>query len=150
MAAAVCSRRLLRFGLSQPPAVPRRFRLLTALLSICALLLSTAAMAGYACPGNGKALEVAQMVEADMPCAESMSRAMDDQAPELCHAHCQSGQQSASTFQLPALATFEELGAVLSAPTRMEPAAPATSVMRSQLRRNTGPPLAVRNCCFRI
>ena len=128
----------------------RRFRFLTVLASILALLLSSAALAGYACPGSGKAREVARMVDAAMPCAEEMSRAMDDEQPGLCHAHCQMDQQSADTFHPPAFATPLQLGAVLTvvlagtAQDRHYAAAPPP------LRRETGPPLAIQNCCFRI
>lgn len=127
-----------------------RCRLLTVLVSVLALLLSQAALAGYACPGTEKAQQIASMVEAGMPCAEEMSRAMDDVQPGLCHAHCQGGQQSADTFQPPAFAHAIDLGVVFtvelarSVQVSLPPAA-APSVLRG-----TGPPLAIQHCCWRI
>lgn len=118
------------------------------LLSLVAMLLSSAALAGYACPGSDKAVEVAQMVEAGTPCAETMSRAMDDAQPGLCHAHCQVSGQSADSFHLPALADAMQMGAVLTvapAPVAIDRRAPAPLL----LQRTTGPPLAIRYCCFR-
>lgn len=129
--------------------MPRRFRFLTVLLSLLVLLLSTAALAGYACGGSEKAVQVANMVEAGAPCAESMSQSMDDGNPELCHAHCQSGQKSADSFQPPALAKLTQLGPVLTVPAVAPPPTPAGGLMVLQLRRQTSPSLAVRHCCYR-
>lgn len=127
----------------------RHFRLLTVLFALCALLFAQGALAGYLCPGTAKAAEVAQMAEAGMPCAESMSQAMDEQQPGLCHAHCQTAQQSADNVQIPALATLAQLGAVLSiAPAPAEPDRRPLQV--PSLRRATAPALAVQHCCFRI
>jgi hypothetical protein len=125
----------------------RGHRLLTVILSLCALLFAQAALAGYVCPGANKAAEVAQMVEAGMPCAESMSQAMDDEQPGLCHAHCQASQQAADTYQVPVLATLMQLGAVLTlqpAPSRGAPPS------RPPTRPNASPSLAIANCCLRI
>jgi hypothetical protein len=138
---------------NQPAAgllVTRRFRFLTVLFSLLALLLSSAALAGYACPDSAKAFEVAQMVEAGMPCADSMSRAMDEEQPGLCHAHCQLGQQTADSFHPPAFADLMQMGAVL-----VVRGAPPVSLLAdgldgTPLPRETGPPLSIRNCCFRI
>jgi hypothetical protein len=127
----------------------RRYRLLTVMLSLWALLFAQAALAGYACPGTAKAAQVAEMAAAGMPCAEAMSLAMDDEQPGLCHAHCQAAQQSADNYQVPALATPAELGTVLTV--ALNPRRTDDSLLQAPLlRRATAPPLAVRNCCFRI
>lgn len=127
----------------------RRFRLLTVMFSLWALLFAQTALAGYTCPGNAKAAQVAEMVQAGMPCAETMSRAMDDEQPSLCHAHCQAAQQSADNYQVPTLATLAELGAVLTL-ARIRPSADVSLLQTPLLWRATDPSLAVRNCCFRI
>lgn len=126
----------------------RRFRLVTVMFSLWALLFAQTALAGYTCPGTAKAAQVAEMAQAGMPCAESMSRAMDDEQPGLCHAHCQAAQQSADNYQVPTLATLAELGAVLTV--TLSASADDPLLQAPLLRRATAPPLAVRNCCFRI
>lgn len=128
----------------------RRFRFLTVLFSLLALLLSSAALAGYACTESAKAFEVAQMVEAGLPCADSMSRAMDDEQPGLCHAHCQLGQQTADSFQPPAFAHLMQLGAVLVVQGAPQPSPLANGFGGTRVPRETGPPLPIRNCCLRI
>ena len=126
--------------------VQRRF--LIVLLSLHAMLLSNAALAGYACPGSDKAVEVDQMVEAGTPCADTMSRAMDDEQPGLCHAHCQSSSQSADTFHTPVFAALMDMGPVLTvAPALLPAERPAPHPLL--LGRKTGPPLAISFCCFR-
>lgn len=126
-----------------------RFRFLTILGCLLGLLLSNAALAGYVCPGSQKAVEIARMVEAQMPCAEEMSRAMDDEQPGLCHAHCQGSQLTADTFQPPAIADRMELGGALTVRV-FASTMPMGHRVQPVLLRETGPPLAVRNCCFRI
>ncbi|MES2188512.1 MAG: hypothetical protein V4454_00195 [Pseudomonadota bacterium] len=128
----------------------RRNRLITVLFALFSLLFMQLAVAGYACPGTGsKATEIAAMTEAGMPCAESMTMNMDDTQPNLCHAHCQVGQQSADKYQTsypPALDTL---------PTQWTVVVPvphfATAPLQPpHLHRTTAPPLAIRNCCFRL
>lgn len=130
-------------------SVRRRHRLLTVIFALFSLLFMQLALAGYACPVESKVGEAAAMAEAGMPCAETMSRAMDDEQPGLCHAHCQAAQQSADNYQVPTLATLAELGAVLTV-ARVQPSADDPLLQAPLLRRATAPPLAVRNCCFRI
>ena len=128
----------------------RRLRLFTVLVSLFSLLLSSAALAGYACPGVERAVVVAQMAEMDAPCAETMSKAMDDAQPGLCHAHCQNSSQSADHFQPPVLADLVQLGGALTVAEVAFRSDRAQRISVTQLQRNSGPPLAVRNCCFRI
>jgi hypothetical protein len=128
----------------------RRFRLLTVLVMLCTLLLSQAVLASYACPGAAKAAEIAAMAEAGMPCAQAMAGGMDEEQPGLCHAHCQSGQQSAESYHPPVFADLMSLGPVLSVELPALPSASASAMQRPLLVRQAGPPLAVRNCCFRI
>ncbi|MDP3136813.1 MAG: hypothetical protein Q8N17_10845 [Burkholderiaceae bacterium] len=127
----------------------RRYRLLTVIFSLWALLCAQTALAGYVCPGTAKAAQIAQMVQAGMPCAESMSRAMDDELPGLCHAHCQADKQSADNYQVPTLATLAELGAVLTVSV-VSAGADDPLIQAPLLRRATAPPMAVRHCCLRI
>lgn len=120
------------------------------MLSLVAVLFSSAALAGYACPGSEKAAEIARMTEAGMPCAEEMARSMDDQQPVLCHAHCQSSDQSADSYHPPLLADVLNAGPALTVALGPAPRVPTGLRSSQQIRRETGPPLVIRNCCFRI
>lgn len=125
----------------------RRLRLVTVLLSLCALLYGQVALAAYVCPGAGQHAAAVQDDMAGMPCAGTM--ATDQAQPTLCHAHCQGEAQSAGQFHLPAFAGLDQLGVFL-----MVAPAPAVLVQpafqRPLLQRATAPPLAVRHCCLRI
>jgi hypothetical protein len=128
----------------------RRARLMTVLFALVSLLFMQLAVAGYACPGSSSGMtETAAMAESAMPCAESMSINMDDAQPNLCHAHCQIGQQSADKYQTPSLPAIDTLPADLSLQIGLPPFAQAP-LQPPHLQRTTAPPLAIRNCCFRL
>jgi hypothetical protein len=126
----------------------RRHRLITVLFALFSLLFMQLSVAGYACPVDAKVSAIASMAEAGMPCAGEMS-SMDTEQPGLCHAHCQSAQQTVDKFQAPA-----PIGAVATGFTYvLEPArlsSPPRLAQAPSLSRSTAPPIAVRNCCFRI
>jgi hypothetical protein len=128
----------------------RRHRLITVLFALVSLLFMQLAVAGYVCPGFGsKIAEVAAMAEAGMPCAESMPLNMDDQQPNLCHAHCQAGQQSADRHDLSSPVAIDVLPANFS----LQVAIPVFSeapLQAPHLQRTTAPPVSIRNCCFRL
>jgi hypothetical protein len=132
----------------------RRTRLITMLFALVSLLFMQLAVAGYACPGTAsKAAEISAMTEAGMPCAESMNMNMnmnmDSAQPNLCHAHCQIGQQSADKYQTPYPPAIDTLQADLT----LQVAIPLFALAPLQpphLQRTTAPPLAIRNCCFRL
>lgn len=120
------------------------------LFALVSLLSMQLAVAGYVCPGSGsKIAEAAAMAEAGMPCAESMPLSMDDQQPNLCHAHCQAGQQSADKYHSPAPIALGALPADFS----LQVAVPVFSeapLQAPHLQRTTAPPVSIRNCCFRL
>lgn len=127
----------------------RRHRLTSVLLALCSLLFMQLAIAGYACPvGAGKSETVAMAV-AGMPCASEASFRMDSEQPGLCNAHCQSSRHTVDKVQAPA-----PTGAVSTGFTYViEPVEPAPSAHPAKdtpLLRTAAPPIAVRNCCFRI
>lgn len=127
-----------------------RQRLITVLFALVSLLFMQLAVASYVCPASGSNVsEAAAMVEAGMPCAESMASTMDDQQPNLCHAHCQAGQQTADKYQVPTPVAIGGLPADFS----LQIAIPVFSeapLQASHLQRTTSPPVAIRNCCFRL
>ena len=128
----------------------RRWRLVTVVLSLCALLFAQGALAAYGCEGPAKAAEVARMAEAGMPCAETMSESMGGEQPALCHAHCQSAQGALDHCHPVHFATTADLGPVLTIAPTKSPEPTGVQVQASVLRPSASPPLAISNCCFRI
>ena len=135
--------------------MPRNHRshLITMLLALVSLLFMQMPVAAYACPGAGvkvgKVAEASAMAEAGMPCAESMTMNMDDEQPNLCHAHCQADSQSAHTYQLPSLVAIDALPTAPALQVALLPFVEAPA-QAPHLRRTTAPPLLIRNCCFRL
>lgn len=131
----------------------RRFRSLTVILSLWMLLFSQGALAAYICKGLPAPAPASVMEMPDgMPCSEGV-QADDDPSGDdiaLCHAHCQSDDQSADSFQPPSLARFDDLAAgltvALASTTTHDLAGPQPPL----LRRGAAPPLAVQHCCLRI
>ncbi len=132
----------------------RRHRLFTVLVALVSLLFMQLAVAGYVCPsgmsGMAQSSKATVSVHAGMPCAGDMSAtSMDDAQPALCHAHCQSDQQSADTYQLPDLPVMPAIAPVFSQQDVLS-ISPGVPRQAPLLQRTTAPPLSVRNCCFRI
>jgi len=128
----------------------RRTRLVTALFALLSLLFMQLAVASYVCPGTAsKVAEVAAMAEADMPCAESMTLAMDESQPSLCQAHCQVDQQTADRYELPSPIAIGALLADFTLPA-IVPVFSRVPQQPPHLMRATAPPIAIRNCCFRL
>ena len=130
----------------------RRSRFATVLFALLSLLFMQLAMARYSCSGGiaSKAAEMATMAQADMPCAGSMTLAIDDTQPSLCAAHCKSDPQTADKYQVPALASLAAPGTGFPLPRVTPPAPPGAPWQAPLLRRSTAASLAVRNCCFRL
>lgn len=125
----------------------QRRRLITVVFALFSLLFMQLAVAGYVCPMQDKAAEMATMAEAGMPCAGDMVQ--DTEQPGLCHAHCQSSEQSVEKVQSPAPSAAVATGVTYTVqPVRL--VIPSYLRQGSQLQRTTSPPLQVRNCCFRI
>jgi hypothetical protein len=130
--------------------VSRPFRIFAAIITIFSLLFTQLAMASYTCPGlNASKLAAIATDVVKMPGCANMDMEMGQ--PGLSHAHCEAGSQTADTPQAPLVPPFvaAELTVVLSV---AEPVAPFRAVQLEGvlLKRITAPPLAIRNCCFRI
>ncbi len=126
----------------------RRHRLITVLCALFSLLFMQLAVAGYVCPVDAKVAEADVMAEAAMPCAGEMTK-VDAEQPGLCHAHCQSAQQTVEKAQTPTPAVAVATGFTYTIePVR--PSLPRQPAQAPSLMRSTAPPIAVRNCCFRI
>ena len=116
--------------------------------ALFSLLFMQLAVAGYVCPVDAKVAEADVMAEAAMPCAGEMTK-VDAEQPGLCHAHCQSAQQTVEKAQTPTPAVAVATGFTYTIePVR--PSLPRQPAQAPSLMRSTAPPIAVRNCCFRI
>ena len=134
-------------------------RLLTVLFALMSLLFMQLAVASYACPGlpgsGATSNAVVKSAMAGMPCAEEMAIDPVDSEPaqldqaNLCHAHCQVGQQSADKYEPPSPVHITALPAnftiLITAPVFS-----STLVQATDLKRTTAPPLALQNCCLRL
>lgn len=127
----------------------RSSRFFAVLLAVVSMLFSQLAMAAYACPELPTGQAIAMAAESDhvMPdCAQ-----MDSAQPALCHAHMQAGDQ---TLDKPPSPNVPPTVAVLLMPAmgdlRLAPPLVVFHADAAGLRRSSDPPLAIRNCCFRI
>lgn len=128
-----------------------RTRFFTVIFSLWALLFAQVALAAHDCAAVEPiaVAETHQMAEAGLPCAQMMAGVQgDDATPAMCHAHCQSEHQTPDHFQPGSLASIEDFGAALT----VVPGIPEAPLGRFQRvgTRDSGPPIAIRHCCFRI
>lgn len=116
------------------------------LLAIGALLFAQLATAAYACPKQFAGADEATSMDA--ACEKNASQ-RDADSPALCQQHCEDGQQNVNdTPQTPTFVAVE-LGLIVTRSTQSF--LPIESaVLSPALLHATSPPLAIRNCCFRI
>jgi hypothetical protein len=128
--------------------VSRPSRVIAAIITIFSLLFTQLALASYACPGLNAATPAATAPDA-APMSDCANMDMDQ--PGLCHTHCQAGNQTADTPQAPLVQPFvaAQLSVVLSGAESVATSL-ALQPQGELLKRSTAPPLAIRNCCFRI
>jgi hypothetical protein len=125
----------------------RSLRAFAAFFAVFAVLFAQLAVSAYACPGEDGMRAVMAMDEAP-PCEQHPS---PEARTPLCLAHCQQADQSLDhrTVPMPALALVA-LPSSWLAPRAILPASAPPGDQPSLLVRPTGPPIAVRHCCFRI
>jgi len=123
----------------------RTIRRCAALIGVCALLFSTLSVAAYACP-------------VDAVTADSAATAMPDgcpdrdaEQPNLCKAHCTTGQQQTAqaAADVPPLPLVHGLLATLFLP-GVVTSAPSHHAVGATYPGSTAPPIPIRNCCFRL
>ncbi|MYM97780.1 hypothetical protein [Duganella vulcania] len=123
-------------------------RLLTAIVALFSMLYMQLAVASYVCPGVPAGSQDGPVAMVDMPDCQDMDAAQ----PQLCHLHAngepakQSLDNSASDvppFVPSALILELQLVDAVLLPD-------AASYRPVALTRTTAPPVAIRNCCFRI
>ncbi len=129
----------------------RPSRVLAVFVMLWSLLFMQLAVAAYACPGmaTSSTADVSITTSVAMPnCAD-----MDQDQPALCHTHAEDpfGKQSTDKPALPDVPAFVSASLLLILPafdTLQTPVSASTTPI--SLARLTAPPLAIRNCCFRI
>jgi hypothetical protein len=129
----------------------RLSRLVATFITIFSLLCTQFAVASYVCPGaklGGTAMSA-------MPRASDVRMVgcpgVDKANPNMCHSHCKMGHQSPDTPEMPQVSPFvaAQLSFVLP-DMRISAASLAPQALAAPLQRATAPPIAIRNCCFRI
>jgi hypothetical protein len=111
--------------------LPRKVRILSALVALIGMLFMQWAIASHTCaPGCDPG---------------------DSAMPSLCHVHCQDAKTSLDKAELPVLAPAPlNVGAIV-VPLEVAPAlAVPNAEPQSLLQRSTAPPLAIRHCCLRF
>ena len=77
--------------------LPRKHRILTALIALFGMLFMQLAVASYTCPGvkaGSSGSGAAEVVQPAMPSMPDCDRQPDADQPAVCHAHCQDGKAS--------------------------------------------------------
>jgi hypothetical protein len=133
--------------------ISRSSRFLAAAIALFSILFMQLAVASYACPElivTHSSQAMASSV--GMPAAEMTAcHDMDPVEPSLCHAYGQNGNQSLDKPAVPPLQPFVAVGFGLPLTPLDVKCRPAfTSPETTFLTHATAPPLAIRNCCFRI
>lgn len=129
----------------------RPHRLITAFVMLISMLFMQLAVAGYVCPtlGIGEVDTSAQMVmngdETVSGCAGT-----DMVQPSLCHANDQIGNQSLDKPAAPAVQPFIAASVTLVNIQTVDYFVDTRPRLPLLLARPIGPPIAIRNCCFRI
>jgi hypothetical protein len=129
-----------------------KLRVVAALIALFSMLFMQLAVASYACPNLRTGQQNASTaMSAESPEMASGCMGMDMEQPSLCHAHDQVGNQSLDKPQLPNVQAFVPVALVqaifsIDAVYHSLPSQPPPLY----LTRVTAPPLAIRNCCFRI
>lgn len=135
----------------------RSTRFVAAVIAVISLLFTQLALASYVCPSVSTP-ERMTMAAADKGmagmehCTGKTSPGMDKAQPSLCHAHTHADPQSLNKPDLPSVLPFLVVGPVLSVILLDDGVAPPdtfTAILPS-LTHPTEPPMAIRNCCFRI
>jgi hypothetical protein len=127
----------------------RPLRILAAFVTLFSLLFTQLAVAAYACP-NWETAPVALSSDAASDVMPGCT-GMDVQQPGLCKAHCDGNHQALDTPAAPNVAPFvaSTLACIIPDAERTAPRLINNGDALS-LEHATSPPIAIRNCCFRI
>jgi hypothetical protein len=120
---------------------------ITAIIAICSLLFTELAVASYVCPDMNPVPAVSSSNEVTIDgCGHA-----DADEPSLCRAHCDGPSHSVGTPHAPPVQPFVAAGlTMVLCDTRAVASIQTRELGGPFLQRSTAPPLAIRNCCFRI
>jgi hypothetical protein len=128
----------------------RRTRFVAALAALFGLLFMQLAMAAYACPKLSPVQQESTMLDASgqpmKDCPE-----LDKQSPSLCQSSSHEAPQSADTSSPPSVQPFVPTGLIVHVVTADKLLPPGFTIAAAFLHASsTAPPVAIRNCCFRL
>lgn len=130
----------------------RPSRLVAALLALVSMLFMQLVLAGYVCPKASADVPMSGMVPMSATAAEMPGCEQTDIAqPSLCHASAHAVNQSLDKHELPSVQPFVPAAMSLVL-VHVVVRSPSNPVELNTARQSGGPapPLAIRNCCFRI
>jgi hypothetical protein len=128
-------------------------RVLIAFIALICMLTMQFAVAAYVCPGMANASNMMASMSNTEPAMMHCGGNMDMVQPGLCHAHThdQSNKLSLDKPDFPDVAPFVPVGLVVVATITDDTTSSSSFSPSLQfLTRATAPPIAIRNCCFRI
>lgn len=130
----------------------RPHRLFTALIVLFSMLFMQLAVASYVCPGHMTGSEIPALSSDIRSAAMADCAGMDEEQPALCHAHAEDpyAKQSLDKPQVPDVQPFVFAGLTLTLQAIDIAALQQHQPQLSYLVRSSAPPIAIRNCCFRI
>lgn len=135
---------------NNPMRYSRRTRFVAALAALFSLLFMQLAMAAYACPKLSPVQQQSTMLDASgqpmKDCPE-----LDKQSPSLCQADNHRAPQSADTSSPPSIQPFVPTGLIVHVVAADELIPLGFTIPAAFLHASsTAPPIAIRNCCFRL
>ena len=122
----------------------RKSRFSAALFALFSVLFMQFAVASYACP-----MMVSGTTESVMTAMPGCN-GLDVEKPNLCLSHCQSSEQSLDKPEVPVFPAAAPVPVLSSSIDLLSLGQPALERSQPTLARANSPPLAIRNCCFRI
>ena len=128
-------------------------RLLTAIVAIFSMLFMQLAVASYACPGMSVGSNMDIAPSAPMTQAMPNCDGMDTEQSTLCHlyAYGEPSKQSLEKKPAPVVPPFVPIELVVILPILDVIDLPTIRAYQPiALTRTSSPPIAIRNCCFRI
>jgi hypothetical protein len=121
-----------------------------ALVALFGLLFMQLAVAGYACPKLSPIQHQSTMLDASGQPMKDCSE-LDKQSPSLCKADSHQTPQSADTSNPPSIQPFSPAGLIVHVVAADELIPLGFTIPAAFLHASsTAPPIAIRNCCFRL